>query len=87
MPQGTSAAMQAFVTANSGYISAIGDDISDMATKAAALQKTLDDLNNSPPQLTPEDQALLDTAIAQVAALKASADAADGKTPPAPPTP
>jgi len=47
----------------------------------AALQKALDDINNSPGTLSPEDQASLDAARAAVTAVADSLEAVDNLTP------
>jgi len=83
MPQDPKIA--AFVSKMNDYVTAIGADIDDMVAKAGALQDTITTLQNSAGQVTPEDQALIDQAQSQVAALVDKADAADGKTPPPPP--
>ncbi len=77
--------VQAYVDATTAFYTAIGADIDDIVAKMAALNDTIAKLQGTPPVLSTEDQALLDSIQAQGKAVAAKADAADGKEPPAPP--
>lgn len=64
----------------------VSDDLDAIGAQIKALNDTITALQNSAGTVTPADQALIDQALAQAAALAAKADAAAGKTPPTPPS-
>ena len=90
-------AISDYVAAATVLIKGVSDDVATFATQKADLNSKLDTalativaLQNSPGTITPADQALLDTAQAQLTAAKAAADALVVPVvppPPKPPTP
>jgi len=67
---------------NARQATAIDGAVADVA----ALNAKIEQLQNTPPVLTPEDQTLLNEIEAQSDALTAKLEALDNLTPPVPPT-
>lgn len=68
-----------------GFVEQVKTRLSNISADIGRLKETIDKLQNSPPVLTVEDQALLDTAQALVASLVTQAAETDELTPPVPP--
>lgn len=66
----------------SDWVGTVGPKLDSIQTGLDAVQALVEQLQNSPGEITPEDQALLDQIDAKVNAL-----AADANSVPAPPTP
>ncbi len=62
----------------------IATSIDGVVADVAGLKKVIEDLQNSPGTITPEDQKLLDDALARATALSDKVKALDEATPPAP---
>lgn len=74
-----------YVAKADAFYQTISDDLDAIQAGIAALNATITTLQNSAGAVTAADQASIDQAQAQLAALTAKADAAAGKTPPTPP--
>ena len=59
--------------------------VAGLATDVAYLKAKIEELQNSPGAITPEDQALLDALDARVASVADKLEALDALTPPVPP--
>lgn len=80
-------AIAAHVTALNTFVGQINTGLDGLDGDIAGLKKALEDINNSPGVLSPEDQASLDSALGLVASAATKAQALDDLTPPVVPTP
>ena len=76
-----------YVAKQSAFNADIASDLATIAAQITTLNATIATLQSTPPVLTPEDQALLDTAQQQGQDLQTQADTMAGKAPPPPPVP
>ena len=84
------ATLKEFLTAQEGYNAEVGLAVDGIVADVAKLSKMIEDLNNSPDRVTPEDQARIDAIVVAGRALTDRVKAADELTapdaPPPPPT-
>lgn len=71
-----------FAATTNAFMNTLGTAIENIAQDIAALKATIETLQNSPGAMTPEDQALLDQAQAQLEAMATRAQEIDAMTPP-----
>ena len=76
----------AFVAAVSDYVTQINVSVDGIQGDVDGLKKALEDIQNSPGTLSPEDQASLDAALTAVGAIATKVQALDDATPPAAPS-
>jgi len=82
------AAAEALIQGVSDDLDKFGSQFTDLKSQLSTALATIAQLQNSPGQITPSDQALLDKAQADLTAAKAKADSmVVPSTPPAPPAP
>lgn len=82
------ATLKEFLTAQEGYNGEVATAVDGIVADVAKLNKMIEDLNNSPDRVTPEDQARIDALASAGRALADKAKAADELTAPdAPPPP
>ena len=78
-------AISDYVAKQKAHNDAVSSDLDTIQTAIGALNDKIAQLQNSPGQITPADQALLDGIEQDGQALQAKADALAGKAPPTPP--
>ena len=82
-----STAIATFVAAMNGFFARQDKDIADIQTQMDGLNASIKTLQDSAGQITPADQATLDTIQAKASTLSDSLDKMDTVTPPPAPTP
>lgn len=79
-------AVSDYVAKQRDYNTRAGAAIDGLVTDIQALADKITELQNTPPILTPEDQALLDEADAMASAMVTRIEALDAQNPPTPPS-
>jgi len=67
------------------HLTTIGTGVDGLAVDVSELKRIIEQLQNNPGPISPEDQALLDASEAKLAAIAAKVKALDELTPPPPP--
>ena len=75
-----------FATKQTAFNERQSTAIDGLSTDVKALQEKIEELQNSPGEITPEDQALLDDLTTRAEGITAKLEALDNLTPPVPPT-
>jgi outer membrane murein-binding lipoprotein Lpp len=78
-------AISDFATKQNAFNDRVDTAIAGLTTDVQTLTDKINALQNTPGQITPEDQALLDTIQSRTATIATKLEALDALTPPAPP--